>query len=245
MIKMYTWGYLKEAILAKIDMTEEEAINAELVSKFPLYANEAMTQICSTVKPNRTFVEFEIFQNEQDMFNKLLGKFGYRDISEATEDDQKWYNELLEKKPYIYELQNMPEDFVSFSDDVSFKRIETVNYNKYGYPIGETEYEEIYDDSISYIGYNKVMFKQPGVYRISYNGRWFFFTNTLKNDINLGKEVPLDVLECVPSYVASQCYKISDEVKSSIFRNEYETFLARIDDTDYGQSTTIKIGGDW
>ena len=94
-----------------------------------------------------------------------------------------------------------------------------------------------------YQGYNQVVFLHPGEFYIAYNARWYTFTSTQddKQDI----DVPTDILDCIPSYIAAQCFKIDDEYKASVFRNEYEMFLARIDATDYADSRTMIIGGDW
>ena len=64
-------------------------------------------------------------------------------------------------------------------------------------------------------------------------------------DDNVQLNVPDDILDCLPSYIASQCYKVDDEVKSSIYRNEYEMFVARIDATDYKNTKTFSVGGGW
>ena len=58
-------------------------------------------------------------------------------------------------------------------------------------------------------------------------------------------DVPDDILDSIPSYIASQCFKIDDEYKSSVFRNEYEMFMARINDTNYQNTRTFFVGGDW
>ena len=39
---MYTWGHVKQAALAKLDLTAEEASDIGLINRFPVYANEAM-----------------------------------------------------------------------------------------------------------------------------------------------------------------------------------------------------------
>ena len=36
---MYTWGYIKDAALAYLDMNEVEAQNHGLLKRFPFYAN--------------------------------------------------------------------------------------------------------------------------------------------------------------------------------------------------------------
>ena len=50
---MYTWGYVKDAILAKLYMNEEEARRANFLDSFPIYANECLTQIASTIRPKQ------------------------------------------------------------------------------------------------------------------------------------------------------------------------------------------------
>ena len=80
-------------------------------------------------------------------------------------------------------------------------------------------------------------------YFISYNARWYTFNKSLPDDEVI--DVPNDILECIPSYIASQCYKIDDEYKASVFRNEYEIMLSRIDNSNFKNTKTIKIEGDW
>ena len=194
---MYTWGYIKNVALAKLDLEEQEASNQKLLQKFHYYANEAMTQICSTVKPKHAFFEVDV-----------------------TDDK-------------IGTAITMPADFISFGNDVN-----KLFYNEHG----RTYCREAYDDDFEYIGYNKIVCKTVGRFFISYNARWITFTN---QDGDYEIDVPTDILDCIPSYIASQCYKIDDEYKASVFRNEYEIFLSRIDDTDFRNTKTFKIEGDW
>ena len=203
---MYKWGYLKEAILAKLDLDEEEAEIQGLISRFPIYANEVITQVCSAIKPKRDFAEFVVEE---------------KDIGKAF---------------------TMPDDFVSFGDDVNTRTwVET-------WLCHDTYVEEAHDDDFRYLGYNKIMFKKPGTYHISYNARWIDFSRLGSDgliDESIDLDVPADILDAIPSYVAHQCFKIDNDYKSSVFRNEYEIFLARIDDTDFKNTKTFKIGGDW
>ncbi len=195
---MYTWGNIKEASLSKLDLTESEANLQNLINRFPHYANEVITQICSSIKPKATFQTFIVTDKE------IGTKF------------------------------EMNKDFVSFGDDVNYR-----TYDLYNAQFTE----EAHDDDFTYLGYNEIMFKKPGIYQISYNARWFDFSSELDDNTEL--DVPMDILDCIPLYIASQCYKIDDEYKSSVFRNEYEIALARIDDTNYKNTKTFKIGGDW
>lgn len=202
---MYTWGYLRNAILAKMDLSEDEANTQNLTSRFPYFANEALTQICSSVMPKYSFAEFVV-----DDSNKNI-------------------------------MLSMPDDFISFGDDVNtvVREYQELNF-KY------STRTEASDNDFTYIGYNKIMFFNFGTYYISYNARWFNFAdveNNLSDDTEI--DVPCDILDCIPSYVASQLFKIDDEYKAQVYRNEYETFLSRIDDTNKKQTKTFKISGGW
>ena len=195
---MYTWGYIKDVCLAKMDLDENEATVQNLLSRFPFYANEVITQVCSSIKPKYSFAEFIVEEKDVGV-------------------------------PY-----KMPDDFISFGDDVCYE------LDDYG---DRLEKYELHDDDFEYYGYNKVLFKHPGKFYISYNARWFTFDKSMSDDLQI--EVPNDILDCIPSYVASQCYKIDDEYKAQTYRNEYEIMLSRIDATNYKNTKTFKIGGDW
>ena len=193
---MYTWGYIKENTLSKLNLSEEEANQQGFLSRFPYYANEAMTQICSAVRPSEKFLEVVITADNVDT-------------------------------PIT-----MPEDFVAFSDDI-------VRYKD----DSEQVYDDVGDEYVDYLGYNQFVCKALGSYRIPYKARWFFFTKDLHNAYNI--PAPADVCEALPSYIASQCWKIDDEAKAAIYRNEFEMFLARIDDTSFKSQRTFHIGGGW
>lgn len=195
----YTWGYIKDVALSKLDLSSKDANSQRLIGKFPFYANEVITQVCSTIKPKLSYATFDI-----------------------TKDD-------------LFKLKTMPEDFIAFADDIN--TLEYIDLNN------ENCIVEATDDYFVYKGYNQLQFFTEGKYTISYKARWFTFTKDLTDDTILN--IPTDILECIPSYIAHQCYKTDDEVKSSIFRNEFEVFFSRIDDSHFEQSKSIHIRGDW
>lgn len=204
---MYNWGYIKSCALAKLDLTEEEAINQNLINTFKYYANEAITQISSTIKPNHKFAQFVVKDSDAGVDEFLVG------------------------------VQcSMPSDFIAFGDDVNERTHQQLN---------GTFTDPATDEDFKYVGYNKIMFKKPGTYQISYKARWIDFSSVNELDDSYELDVPFDILDCIPSYIASQCYKIDDLQRAQIFRNEYEMFIARIDDTDYKNTKTFSIGGDW
>ena len=211
---MYNWGYLKNAILAKLDLDDvenDEPDQLKYKNRFVIYANEAMTIICSTVKPNRKYHQFEIHNGKYDVDGNLL------------------------EPSNVNTLISFPTDFISFGDDVN-----TIDED-IGY--GDRMIRQVTDEDLVYKGHNKVQCFSSGIYSVSYNARWFTFNDETDDEEEL--DTPADVLECIPSYVASQCMKVDDEYKSSVLRNEFEMMLARIDDTDYKSNKTFTIGGDW
>ena len=68
---MQTWGYIKQATLAKLDLEPGEAEVQNLLGRFYIFANEAMSQICSSIKPKYTYANFVVTEDmvgkEQDM----------------------------------------------------------------------------------------------------------------------------------------------------------------------------------
>lgn len=199
---MYTWGDIKNITLMKLDLDENEGNALSLISRFKAYANEAITIICSTVKPDRRFTAIEVTDD-------MVG-------TPVTINDS---------------------NFISFGDDIN-----RIIYDEYG----ERVYRETHDDDFVYNGYNQIIPFRTGTFIISYNARWITFsTSDLGQDDNTQLNVPMDILECLPSYIASQCMKVDDDYKASVLRNEFEMMVARIDDTHYKTNKTFTIGGDW
>lgn len=202
---MYTWGYLKDSCLYKLNISETEANTHGFLNAFHIYANEAMTQICSAIKPNDKFFTVEVTNENKE--------------TEIT----------------------MPDDFISFSDDIVAFKANPVCIN--GVQLNTPKWEEAYDNIMEYSGYNKVILKELGIFKIPYNARWFVFDSSLEDDFVL--PVPADILDAIPSYIVSQCYKqIDDQINSTNFRNEFEMFLSRIDNTSFKTNRTFDRG-DW
>lgn len=233
---MYQWGYLKNLALAKLDLTEEEAETQGLIERFPYYANEVITQVCSSIKPKHTFAEFIVV-------DKTYLELRYGPIDDGKHSTVAKNHGLV----LIGTTETMPSDFIAFGDDVN-ERI----YQEYNAIFTETAT----DEHFRYLGYNKILFKKTGTYQISYNARWIDFSNVPRSDVDdiqytgpiddsYELDVPADILDCIPAYIASQCFKIDDQYKSQVFRNEYEMSLARIDNTDFKNTKTFSIGGDW
>lgn len=239
---MYTWGYIKEATLAKLDFTVDQAVDLGLINKFPFYANEAITQITSAIKPKRSYVEYQVRYKYQ-VIGELKRKYDLPDnypldfLSNPPCDKSQLSVQQLQMLEYYQQFKyvgdpiRFPDDFFAWSDDVNYI------VNCFG------DWEQADDNCYNTYGGNQIVFNNAGNYRIAYKAKWVKFTTTMSDEVEL--DVPDDILECLPSYIASQCFKVDDEQKSQIYRNEYEMFLARIDENDYNDNKSMKIGGGW
>lgn len=249
---MYTWGYLKENILSKLNLDEAAANDQGFLSKFPFYANEAMTQICSAIKPNEKFYIVNV-EDKQIAWKKCTKEFEVYLTEQYPIDEEELdeYDDLYEQKKkfwrkwnklhFVNEPITFPEDFIAFSDDVAeFEESAIYIGNQI---VKKAEYREAFDEELDYYGYNQVICKKVGSYKIPYKARWFFFTKTLEDNVVL--PIPADICDAIPFYVTSQCYKIDDETRSAILRNEFEMALARIDDTSFRSQRTFHIDGGW
>ena len=161
---------------------------ASTSNKFSIFANEAMTHICSSIKTNRTFATITIWNNEEEMLKDLR--------SQGT--DEEVIAGYIAAKPYVNTPVTMPSDFISFGNDVCT------------YDTDECVDIPCTDEDMRYIGYNRIKFYHTGKFTISYNARWFdFYTSYIDDDTYL-TNVPDDIADCLPSYIVSQCYKPND-----------------------------------
>ena len=257
------WGEIKNSALANLDLTEDEATEQKLIGNFYLWANEVITQVSSTIKPKYCFEYVDVY-TEYDRWLELSKKSNvyldkipvYNPEEEYTDNEEEywkeWLNTVFVNKVYVMKAK----DFISFGGDIPLVK-RTVNcYGKL-----DTKQEEAHDIDFIYRGYKQLLFLLPGEYSIPYHARWYTFQSTMGPngedfdgdeyedydgiDDNVEIDVPRDILECIPLYIAMKGWKIDDEYKSSVFRNEYETALARINDEHFEQNRTFDIGGNW
>lgn len=239
---MITWGYIKQATLAKMDLSVDAAVDQGLIEKMPFYANEALTEITSAIKAKRAYADFKVADRSKvlDCIAHTYGQGAMYfvldhscDLSTATEA-QRNALKVYEQYVYVGDTIKMPDDFVAWSDDTNWKVTKDCNGQDMLEPLKDTEFAQ---------RGNKLIFMKPCICKIAYFAKWFFFTPTTQDDVEL--DIPDDILVCLPSYIASQLFKIDDEQKSSIYRNEYEMALARINENDYATNKVINNGGEW
>lgn len=236
----YTYGYLLEAVLAKMDLSSEEANELGLLNKIPFYANEGLSQITAGIKPRHKYATYNVryySEHVSDLQRKYhLDKADF--ISDPNIPNSALSPIYIKAREeysctqHVYIPCKMPSDFIRWSQSKAYytdmrakdtREATSADFNTYG------------DD--------EVLFLRPGLFRIPYDAYWFHFEpTTLSTEVI---DIPMDIMECLPSYIAAQLFKIDDEQKSSILRNEFEIMIARIDDNTAQTSRSFHNGSDW
>lgn len=122
------------------------------------------------------------------------------------------------------EIIEMPDDFISFADIIN-----TLD----GEPVS----------NVIYVDDRHLKLPKKGDYNIYYNALW---KDIERSDIENNTELPIDksVLNCLPTYIASQLLSLDDVQRSMILKNEFELMLARLDtNIMYEQNHFISDGG--
>lgn len=264
---MYTYGYIRAATLAHLDLTEEESQASELKSRFYLFANEAMQAICASkpkykyfkptiVKEFDTLVVETSISGNQSLRKATTDELYYLEyghwpngsttpavIKADNENTKAYYNNL---NIYLIKTEiTMPDDFIVFANKKCFKFVNPIDYI--------SEYEllnldealltkekikvDIEKSDFNYIS-NSIIFNTTGEFWIPYRAIWFNFTSNLADKTTL--DMPNDILFCIPIYIASVCLQIDYPQKAQIKRSEFEMALARCTATNFMELNDIK-----
>jgi len=230
---MRTWADLKQATLDKLNLTQDEALQEGHLEKMVNLANECINTISNSVKPKVKKLELTITLITEDNPNVkndfLLEYFGeiveeviYKDfyVYKVSDDSIHVFTEDFEGKRFDF---TMPNDFISFTDNVN-------------YLDGEKT------PKIFYLTYNTIGLNKTGKYEIFYNSLW---EEIQEDDENSNLNIDISILNCVPTYVASQLLSQDDPQRSGILRNEFELMFARLDNNTLNEEQSFKSIGGW
>lgn len=246
----YTFGYIREATQAHLDLDEQEAQAMRLHERYYIYANEAMQAICS-VKPKYDYFNCEIVKDYAPLI-----KVGENQFRLATPDELNWVYLTPTAKPNFadraetiswYESQNvyllnrsirMPDDFIAFAEKQAWAFIRNDAFNPelfvrgyYTSPTSKYKQVKIGKTEFAYTGSNAVLFHKEGTYQIPYKATWHRFRSNTDDDTII--DMPVDILLTIPLYIASQCLYVDNAQKAIAKRAEFEAALARCSNTDF------------
>ena len=242
---MFTYGYIKEAVLAHIDLNESEASNMNLFVRLYIYINEAIQAICAN-KPKYKYFEANVISKYKPVVSN--GNI----IREATDDEIARYEanmQLLngfamlnniETKSYynsnnIYVVDDiaiMPDEFIAFTDRQAWKYVDSkvmIIDGEYKILKEKTRAKVNYD--FSYSDKNTIKFHKIGKYEIPMKCMWTLLNASVSENDKL--DLPTDIALTIPLYVASICLQIDNPKKADVKRSEFELALARCTSTDF------------
>lgn len=259
---MFTYGYIREATMAHLDIDETEAQAMNILSKFHIFANEAMQAICSS-KPMYQYIDVTVV----DKYAPLVMDGAF--FRPATEAEINWNTEEQgelglsfatpeQTKAYYHErgicevgeVLSMDANFIAFADKQAWKLAERkpsiaeqLAAEAFGKSVSSitTKEEAVIDNDFSYIGKNKLKFYKAGKYEIPGKFLWYRFDSGLSDTAEL--DMPSDILLTIPLYIASICYQIDNTQRAQLMRQEFEIALSRCTSTDF--MTLNKIKPSW
>jgi hypothetical protein len=297
---MYTYGYLREAVMAHCDLEEDELQAMNVLKRLHIFANEAMQAVCAC-KPKYKYFKIKAVEKYRPIGKKIINNkivyFDYFDaihtnylgkvtniqeaidkytpiekyvgtvvfdnisnqywiVNEIATNNYKWEkinlaDDVATKEYYtknnIYELNTnirMPDDFISFTNKQTFKRtVNKFNPENFIYDNWTTnEAERLepvnYNKDIMFSDNNSVMCLKEGEYLVPYKCVWYLFTSALPDTEEI--DMPIDILNCLPLYIASVVLQIDYAQKAQIKRSEFELALSRVSVTDNMPVNRIK-----
>lgn len=244
---MFTYGYIREAAMAHLDIDEEEAQAMNLLDRFHIFANEAMQAICSS-KPMYQYIDVTVV----DKFAVLAVENGvFREATEAEIEgtltpgvrlatDGETEDYYHKKGIYaVGETMTMTETFIAFADKQAYKIVEywpsvseVLEAEAFGTKIKKgVKKENATSRDFSYIGQNKILFHKSARFLIPAKYLWFKFRSDLSDKDEI--DMPSDILLTIPIYIASICFQVDSVQRANIKRNEFELALSRCTSTDF------------
>lgn len=267
---MFTYGYIREATMAHLDIDEEEAQAMNLLGRFHIFANEAMQAICGS-KPMYKYFEAKLVNEYAPLVRvEMNGEVSIRPATELeihqkeeqdNSDEELDYNLPIfvneaEVKAYwnerniykTYDKIKMPDEFIAFADKQAWKIVE------YQPTVEEILEAEAFDKPLPK--------KRPSRERVNLDDDFSYISkNQLKfyrpgyyqiaykcmwyifeSGVDDGTEIdmPSDILMTIPLYIASICLQIDSPQRANIKRNEFELALSRCTSADFMENNEIK-----
>lgn len=150
-------------------------------------------------------------------------------------------NHLILDKFWIENIQYTAD--ISVYNDVVVER-ELKTYAKMSLCQKAEEAEAVLKgQDLVYNGYAEIVFNRPGVYNICIAERWTSLTEDTDDAEII--DAPMDLLDCIPYYIAGECWSALDEKKGRIRLNKFEVLMSRVKPQEQIVTKTKKNAGGW
>ncbi len=236
MASQYTYGYLKEAVRAHLDLEEEELELLNSNQRFHIFANEAIQHICHK-KPKYQYFQFEAVAE----FTPLVYDNGV--LREATDAEIDWEAQGLPEPNFAttdeladyYNTRNiylvgqvitMPEDFLAFAVKKAYVWTDSL-LNK----------QAITKTHMLYLSNNEIVVYYAATYQVPYAGTWITFMQD--SDDSLVIDMPADLALTIPIYVASVFLQQRNMNMAQAKRQEFEIAVSRCKSTNFLENKDV------
>ena len=262
---MKTWDEVKKVTLSKLFMDENEADEQGYLGNFVYFANECLSLIANGVKPKYVAFEILLFDKKDipDDLKTYSELIRYKNTSsnityvvpneetvyEVSEnekyifvngklvrDDEADFDTVVEGSDFVAgyitdNLITMPDNFISFADMVEYLDGDPGEYN-------------------IYFGRDKIKLKKPGNYIIYYNALYDEIPEETANQSGENStpvyiDADQSIINCLPSYIASQVLAQDDYIRATTLKNEFELMLSRLDSDVMYETKHFKSTGGW
>lgn len=246
---MKKWSEIKQATLDKLFLTEDEARQQNYLEKFQRLANEGLNFIANGVKPLIKAYNVKVFEDlfviegtdfEYDVETNTITYFNKENNLTVIEPAKNVLYYESESVKNVFDGTNliktnavskthnrvvMPDDFIVFADMVIYNNKQAT-------------------EDVVYGGRDEIFLNNAGDYVIYYEALYPEITKEdVINDTNL--MVDKSVLNCIPSYVASQVLSQDDVQRSTILKNEFELLLSRLNTDVMYEVKHFQSTGGW
>jgi hypothetical protein len=231
MASQYSYGYLKEAVKGHLDLEEDELEAMNINTRFHIFANEAIQQICHN-KAKQLYFQFTAVSafvpttfDDGVQREATAAEIEANTITFATDEETTAYHNNLG----IYlvgQVITMPDDFLSFLVKKAYVWTTTINTKQ---PATKAH--------IQYISYNELLVYYAATYQIPYRATWTVFSQDIEEDTIIS--MPADLLLTIPIYVASVFLQQRDLNMAQAKRQEFEIALSRCKSISFLESKDI------
>lgn len=269
-MKKFTYGYIREATMAHLDLDETEAQAMDILKRFPIYANEAMQAICAS-KPKYEYVDVKIVKKFAPLV--LDGANFILASEEQIKQLEEWLNTPEDERPdestlptfanqtqlqsywheqHVYEVGekiSMETDFIAFANKQCYKYVDKQYKfsDEYNYEYAYVPSEMVHKTSreLAKVDYD---FSYIGKSQLKFykEGQYMipakFMWFVFESGITDEDElnIPSDILSCIPLYIAAICLQIDNPSRAQIKRSEFEMALARCTATDFMETNSFR-----
>jgi len=231
MASKYTYGYLKEAVRAHLDLEEDELEVMNINQRFHIFANEAIQAICDT-RPKYRYFEFEavaeftpLVYDDGTLRVATAAEILANTMTFATADELAAYYNALNIY-LIGQVINVPEDFLSFAAKKSFLWTTYI-----------TSRVVATKEHITYLSTTELIVNYAANYQIPYRASWMSFAQDYDDNDNIA--MPDDLALTIPIYVASVMLEQRNLNMANAKRQAFEIAVRRTKSTSLLENLSV------